>query len=42
LFDLPRVSLGRLFGGFRTLGCCDGGMCGPCDEVQPCGDVLCR
>ena len=37
LFDLPRFSLGKVFGGFRLAGCCDdGGMCGPCDVVQPC------
>jgi hypothetical protein len=41
LFDLPRVNLGRLFGGFRSAGCDDGGMCGPCDIVQPC-DAACR
>jgi len=41
LLDLPRVSLSKLFGGFRSFGCCDdGGKCGPCDEVQPC--AACR
>jgi hypothetical protein len=41
LLDLPRVSLSKLFGGFRSFGRCDdGGMCGPCDEVQPC--AACR
>ena len=41
LFDLPRFSLGKLFGGFRSVGCCDDNGCGPCDVVQPC-DACCR
>ena len=41
LCDLPRFSLGKLFGGFRSAGCCDGGLCNPCDVVQPC-DACCR
>ena len=39
LFDLPRISLKKLFGGFR--GCCDSG-CNPCDEVRPCDNTCCR
>ena len=43
LFDLPRFSLGRLFGKFHSAGC-DDGMCGPCDVVTDCNpcDACCR
>ena len=39
LFDLPRISLKRLFGGLRG---CDEGGCNPCDEVRPCDKTCCR
>ena len=39
LFDFPRLSLKRLFGGIR--GCNDG--CNPCDVVgSPCDSACCR
>ena len=33
LIDLPRLNLGRLFGGLRR---CDDGGCNPCDNVRDC------
>ena len=40
LFDLPRVTLKKLFNGFR-LAQCDTG-CNPCDEVRPCDNTCIR
>ena len=40
LLDLPRVSLKKLFDGFRVGRCNDG--CNPCDEVRPCDNTCCR
>ena len=38
LFDLPRIKLTKLFGGFGR--CNDG--CDPCGIVQPCDSACCR
>ena len=41
LVDLPRINLSRLFDRVR-LGKCNDGVCGPCDEVQPCDNACFR
>ena len=41
LFDLPRISLSKLFGGVRFARC-SATDCGPCDSVQPCNGICCR
>ena len=41
LFDLPRISLSKLFGSVRIVKC-NASDCGPCDNVRPCNGVCCR
>lgn len=44
LFDMPRLSLKKFFGGLNRPASCDDSACNPCDEVQcnPCDDTCIR